>query len=218
MKLDYPLKDWESYITTQTFAEHEERRIKNGWTIYNGGIDKAVNTGVECYAPADGDVIYAQRNYGASGASNTGYGNLVKIKHIDGSESLCAHFRDILVREGEAVKRGQLIGHTDNTGTSTGPHIHFEYRINGVAIDPEPFFKDDIQPAPPVCYLSKTLTGMNLRYDPTVTASKVGFLPSSVVVQIIEEHPSGNDFWLRLSKHVWIARSYGGYTYMEKIT
>lgn len=67
------------------------------------------------------------------------YGNFVKLDHGSGISTLYAHLDELLVKEGEIVKEGQLIGYSDSTGNSTGNHIHFEIRINDIVVDPSKF-------------------------------------------------------------------------------
>ena len=65
-----------------------------------------------------------------------GYGKLVQLKHADGYETLYAHLNRIHVRKGDHVRAGQLIGRAGSTGYSTGPHLHYEVRRRGKAVDP----------------------------------------------------------------------------------
>ncbi len=100
------------------------------WGRMHKGIDIAAPIGTPIVAAAEGVVISAGWNSG-------GYGNLVKMKHPDGSISLYAHNNRILVRRGQKVKQGQQIAEMGTTGRSTGPHLHFEIRSNNnAAINP----------------------------------------------------------------------------------
>ena len=65
-----------------------------------------------------------------------GYGYVVYIKHPGGVETRYAHNSKVLVSAGQTVKQGQKIALSGNTGVSTGPHLHFELRLNGTAVDP----------------------------------------------------------------------------------
>lgn len=70
---------------------------------------------------------------------NEDYGNFIKIDHSEGVETLYAHLDEVVVTEGQMVKKNQLIGYADSTGNSTGNHLHFEVWLNGKRIDPEYF-------------------------------------------------------------------------------
>lgn len=92
------------------------------------GVDIAAVSGTPVLAAADGRVIYA----GWFG----GYGRIVAIDHGGGTSTMYAHLSRILVATGDPVRRGQPIARVGSTGFSTGPHLHFEIRINGRPVDP----------------------------------------------------------------------------------
>jgi murein DD-endopeptidase MepM/ murein hydrolase activator NlpD len=94
------------------------------WGRMHKGVDIAAPIGTPIAAAAAGEVISAGWNSG-------GYGNLVKIKHPDGSVTLYAHNSRILVRSGQMVEQGDLIALMGSTGYSTGPHLHFEIHPPG---------------------------------------------------------------------------------------
>ena len=100
----------------------------------HAGIDLSGPVGTPIYATADGIVSDAGWNSG-------GYGNLVKIDHGRGIETRYGHLSKIVVRAGQRVKRGELIGRMGSTGRSTGSHLHYEVRIDGRAVNPIPFMK-----------------------------------------------------------------------------
>ena len=97
---------------------------------FHPGLDIAAPTGTTVTAAAGGTVIMAQW-YG-------GYGNYISIDHGDGYSTGYGHLSAIYVANGQTVQRGQAIGAVGSTGNSTGPHLHFEVRINGKAVDPAP--------------------------------------------------------------------------------
>ncbi|HHP7232964.1 MAG TPA: M23 family metallopeptidase, partial [Xenococcaceae cyanobacterium] len=100
------------------------------WGRMHKGIDIAAPIGTPIMAAASGEVIVAGWNSG-------GFGNLVKLKHSDGSVTLYAHNNRIYVRQGQTVEQGQQIAEMGSTGFSTGPHLHFEIRPNGnTAVNP----------------------------------------------------------------------------------
>ena len=105
-----------------------------GGSAMHPGIDLAGPTGTPIYATADGTVERAGWNSG-------GYGNLIEIDHGRGIETRYGHLSKVLVKDGQKVKRGDLIGRMGSTGRSTGSHLHYEVRIDGRAVNPIPFMK-----------------------------------------------------------------------------
>jgi murein DD-endopeptidase MepM/ murein hydrolase activator NlpD len=92
------------------------------------GLDLGAKPGTPIFAPADGIVIYS--------GTKPGFGNTLSIDHGYGLETIYAHARSLKVKKGKYLKRGDLIAEVGNTGYSTGPHLHYEIRINGIPIDP----------------------------------------------------------------------------------
>lgn len=105
----------------------------NGRTRQHGGQDLAGRPGTPILAAGDGTISYAGRQ--------SGYGNVVKIRHAFGYETVYAHLRNIDVERGQTVARGDVIGGMGNTGRSTGTHLHYEIRIGGKAVNPMPYMK-----------------------------------------------------------------------------
>ena len=101
---------------------------KAGASTYHQGVDIAVPTGTAVWASSGGTVIVA----GWQG----GYGNVIYIQHPDGRVTRYGHLSRIEVSPGQKVSQGQRIALSGNTGNSTGPHLHFEIRINGNAVNP----------------------------------------------------------------------------------
>jgi murein DD-endopeptidase MepM/ murein hydrolase activator NlpD len=94
------------------------------WGKMHKGIDIAAPIGTPVYAAASGEVVSAGWNPG-------GYGNLVKLKHSDGSITFYAHNSKVIVSSGQDIKQGQQIAEMGSTGFSTGPHLHFEIHPSG---------------------------------------------------------------------------------------
>lgn len=106
-----------------------------GFQHFHTGIDLAVPLGTPVFAAADGVVVLARPMTDTAGAL-VGYGNYVIVQHDAGLKTLYGHLLAIGVKEGDLVKRGQLIGLVGSTGNSTGPHTHFEVRIDNSPVDP----------------------------------------------------------------------------------
>ena len=100
----------------------------NGNKAFHEGLDFTANTGTPIRAAADGIVLSAD----LGGA----YGKLVKIEHGAGLETRYAHASKLLVKAGDRVVKGQIIAEVGSTGRSTGPHLHYEIRLNGESLDP----------------------------------------------------------------------------------
>ena len=112
-----------------------------GFAHFHTGIDLAVPLGTPVFAAADGVVMLA-RPMADSGGQLVGYGNYVIIQHDAGLKTLYGHLLTIGVKEGDVVHRGQLIGLVGSTGNSTGPHTHFEVRIENSPVDPMQMLPD----------------------------------------------------------------------------
>ena len=106
-----------------------------GFAHFHTGIDLSVPLGTPVFAAADGVVVLARPMTDAAG-NLVGYGNYVVVQHDTGLKTLYGHLLMIGVKEGDLVKRGQLIGLVGSTGNSTGPHTHFEVRIENSPVDP----------------------------------------------------------------------------------
>ena len=98
---------------------------------YHKGTDFAVPIGTNVYAAAAGKVVNVQTTEGTND-----FGLHVKLDHGNGYETIYAHLSQVLVRMGDEVQKGQLIGKSGESGRVTGPHLHFEVRKNGAAVDP----------------------------------------------------------------------------------
>ncbi len=80
-------------------------------------------------------------NVTVPGFMRYGYGNQIVVDHGNGFSTLYAHLSEIYVKTGDRVSRGQVIGRMGSTGRSTGTHLHFETRVNGVAVNPAGYFR-----------------------------------------------------------------------------
>jgi murein DD-endopeptidase MepM/ murein hydrolase activator NlpD len=106
----------------------------NGSKAFHEGLDFTANTGTPIRAAADG-IVSATEQGGA-------YGKLVKIEHGAGLETRYAHTSKILVKVGERVIKGQIVAEVGSTGRSTGPHLHYEIRLNGASLDPRKYLNN----------------------------------------------------------------------------
>ncbi len=100
----------------------------SGILKFHEGMDIASQTGTPVVSPADGVVIKA--------GFGTGYGNMVEISHGYGIRTIFAHNSRLNVKAGQRVKRGDIISYVGDSGSSTGPHLHYEVRVNGLPVNP----------------------------------------------------------------------------------
>ena len=99
--------------------------------VMHRGLDIANRPGTPVVAPADGVVVFA--------GAERGYGNVLVLDHGYGVKTRFGHLAEFGVKAGERVARGQKIGAVGNTGRSTGPHLHYEVRVNGIPENPRKF-------------------------------------------------------------------------------
>jgi murein DD-endopeptidase MepM/ murein hydrolase activator NlpD len=131
----------------QPVSNKQLNRIASG---YGMRIDPVYGTpkmhkGLDFTAP-QGTPIYATGNgvVKVAGSTGNGFGNHVVINHGYGYETLYGHMYRIKARQGQRIKRGEVIGWVGSTGKSTGPHCHYEVHINGREVDPVYFFFNDL--------------------------------------------------------------------------
>ena len=103
------------------------------WGSHHDGKDYAVPIGTPVKAAGGGRVVYV--------GWSSGYGNTVIIQHQQGMRTLYAHLNSFNVSSGQRVNRGQVIARSGNTGRSTGPHLHFEVRVNGRPVNPAGYLR-----------------------------------------------------------------------------
>jgi len=118
-----------------------------GWRIHpiyktrklHTGMDFSAKSGTPIYATGDGKILAVKK-------SRKGYGNHVIIDHSYGYKTLYAHMKRSIVHKGQDVKRGEVIGYVGSTGTSVGPHLHYEVIKDGKKINPVNFYYNDLTP------------------------------------------------------------------------
>lgn len=138
-------------------AQDKLARIPSIWPLWNGagklssrfgyrrdpfhrrvrhhdGTDLAAPTGTKVISTARGEVTFAEYDQY--------YGNLVKVDHGNGIETWYAHLSKVIAKPGDRVDRGMVIGHLGSTGRSTGPHLHYEVRVNGKPVDGEKYLSE----------------------------------------------------------------------------
>lgn len=103
------------------------------------GMDFSAPTGTEIFATGDGKVVEVKKKY-------NGYGHHIKIQHGFGYETLYAHMSKILVKRGQRVERGEVIGLVGSTGTSVAPHLHYEVFKEGKRVNPAHYYFNDLSP------------------------------------------------------------------------
>lgn len=110
-------------------------RFGSRWGRSHQGIDFGASVGTNIYAADNGTVIY-------SAYHNGGFGYMIQLDHGNGIVTYYAHCSELLVPEGTVVAKGDLIAKVGNTGRSTGPHLHFEVRVNGTPVDPSGYLSE----------------------------------------------------------------------------
>lgn len=114
-------------IITSRYAESSSIRSST-----HTGLDIAAKKGTNIKVIADGTVTFAE--------DSNSYGNLVKVNHGNGVETWYAHTDKMYVKPGQKVKAGDIIASVGTTGNTTGPHLHFEIRVNGQHVNPQKYF------------------------------------------------------------------------------
>ena len=123
-----------------------------------------LHTGVDISAPMGANFVAANDGIVTKAEYNTAYGNMVMIDHGGGISTLYAHGSEILVTVGQTVKKNEAILKVGSTGYSTGPHAHFEVRINGVVTNPIPYITNGLVPGTEAEEDSQEDTDMSAQY------------------------------------------------------
>ena len=187
-----------NYSVTQRFGE----KITD--PAGHTGIDYALYLGTPVLAAADGTVTRVAHLQGS-------YGTHVMLSHEDGLETVYAHLSQTSVSLGTKVLAGQVIGLSGNSGNSTGPHLHFEVRRNGKAIDPEIIFREGLNNGKPAerrvsVPLLFVRSGPGTEY-PIVDSLKQGTQVSGDL--------TAETVWLKIGLDRWIAIRYQGEDFCE---
>ena len=113
------------------FGSRITSRLGKRWGVNHRGLDIATAIG--------GIVLAAQKGVVVKAGAHGGYGNTVFLRHDQGYRTIYAHLSTTLLKEGDRVKKGQIIALSGNSGRSTGPHLHFEIECGGIPLNPENF-------------------------------------------------------------------------------
>jgi murein DD-endopeptidase MepM/ murein hydrolase activator NlpD len=128
MRRELPVRPVPGEVTSQFGMRKDPMPMRHGHERHPG-LDLEARSGTPVVAAGNGVVVSA----GHAG----GYGRMVVLDHGDGVQTRYAHLSRIVVRRGEQIAAGQLLGKSGATGRVTGPHLHFEVRVNGAAVDPQ---------------------------------------------------------------------------------
>jgi hypothetical protein len=213
---------------TQVFGVDPVFYRRFGFPGHNG-IDYGIPNGTSVRAAAAGTVDKVA-------FENGGYGNYVKLKHVDGIRryfTYYAHLSNAAVSPGQIVEAGTTIGFSNNTGASTGPHLHFGLRIDGENpsykgyVDPMPFFAPT-EPAPtgsgevadfpdavtlPGLTFEVTFETLNVRNGPGVEYTIVGQLTRGT--QITARRLHSKSVWIEFEPGKWCAVAFDGTAFLE---
>ena len=102
-----------------------------GRRVWHNGVDFAGKEGADVVTVAAGVVVFA--------GDRNGYGEMVEVNHGNGFSTRYGHHKELLVKVGDIVKKGQIVGLMGSSGRSTGPHVHFEVFKNGRVVDPSSY-------------------------------------------------------------------------------
>jgi len=212
---------------TQYFGENPKIYSRWGYPGHNG-VDFGCSTGTPVVAAEDGKVFKIAREAG-------GYGNYVVLSHADNVYTYYAHLKSVGVKLGKNVKQGDEIALSDNTGFSTGPHLHFGVKapggkpaykgyvdpmpyITGVFPEPEPEPTPVPPPTPgngvPLSYTFKVMVDtLNVRSGPGTNYEQVGTLSMGALITSKKLH--GNEIWIEFADGKFCAAIYDGDAYVK---
>jgi murein DD-endopeptidase MepM/ murein hydrolase activator NlpD len=122
-------------MRVKTVRVKDQRKKRVRYRSRHKGVDLTAPTGTAVFAALDGQVVFSGKH--------KAYGNYVLVDHGNGVATLYAHHSLNLVQSGDIVRRGQKIAEVGRTGNATGPHLHFELRVDGVQRNPLPVLNDE---------------------------------------------------------------------------
>ncbi|MEB2334926.1 MAG: peptidoglycan DD-metalloendopeptidase family protein [Anaerolineaceae bacterium] len=213
---------------TQLFGENPDFYKQFGFPGHNG-VDYGVPNGTAVVAAAAGAVALV-------GYENGGYGNYVKLSHADGGKTYYtyyAHLASATVMAGQKVKAGEVIARSNNTGASTGPHLHFGLRIDGENpaykgyVDPLPYiapsdsdsssdadatFPDAVQ-FPSAISFEVTAEQLNVRSGPGVEYPILTQVTKGSVLS--GRRLQSQSVWVEFEKGKWVALAFGGVAHLK---
>ena len=150
----------------------------------------------------------------------------MRIQHDADYLTIYGHLASFSVQVGSQLEAGQVIGLSDNTGNSTGPHLHFELRNRNIAIDPAPLLATSLEPVEPteptepekpepeefpeLPKVKVTAIALNVRRGPGVANPAVGLIQNGMEVEVMKAIHQGNDVWLQIGYNQYIAMRVGG--------
>ncbi len=171
------------------------------------GIDYGMPIGTPVLAAAEGSVAAVRHQL-------TGYGIHVILTHADGFQTLYAHLSACSVQSGQSVQRGALLGLSGSTGNSTGPHLHFELRQGGKAVDPTPFLTvRTADVSNPSRSWTVSCERLNVRSGPGISYPASDSLPRGSVVP---ELANSETRWIKITPGRWAAARYQGAELMKE--
>ncbi len=133
-------------LPTQKPVESGELGSYFGWRIDPVTGHSALHTGLDFQADTGSSILAAAGGVVVAQEFHPAYGNMIEIDHGNDLVTRYAHASRVLVKKGDLVRRGQKVGEVGSTGRSTGPHLHFEVLVQGVAQDPQKFLKANPNP------------------------------------------------------------------------
>jgi hypothetical protein len=208
---------------TQLFGENPQIYKKWGFPGHNG-VDYGIPNGTPIKAAIGGTVAMV-------GFENGGYGNYVKLSHSDDGKSFYtyyAHLANAAVTAGQKIKVGTVIGYSNNTGASTGPHLHFGLKIDGENppykgyVDPMPYFSAEVaaeETASPGADFPDAIKisglalevipdTLNVRNGPGVEYTIVGTLAKGA--KITSKRLHSKSVWIEYETGKWCALAFNG--------